>query len=133
MEYDHHTQDDLRAKLATQSKQDKAQLISQGRWPPPWQEADFAIQQDEGRLLSAIADNAGLEWHSGIPRICKTVASMIGMGTIGNAKATVKRCIMAGYVKARHDREAGLIMLDLTDLGAAMLDLWEEDQADNAS
>jgi len=129
MEYDAHTQDDLRVKLASQYRQDVLTLIAQGRWPPPWQEADFAIQHDEGRLLSAIADNAGLEWHSGIPRICKRVANLLGMATVGNAKATVKRCVVLKYVRARHDKEAGVIMLDLTDLGAAMLELWEDENS----
>ena len=127
MEYDSHTQDDLRVKLASQYRQDTATLIAQGRWPPPWQDADFAIQQDEGRLLSAIADNAGLPWHPRNQAVCKVVSDMLGMTATGNAKATVHRCVQLKYVRARHDKESHCFMLDLTDLGAAMLELWEDD------
>ena len=129
MEYSEHTQDDLRIKLSRQWRDDMSILITQGRYPPPWVNEDFSIQADEGRLLSSIADNCGVQWHSGSATICRNVANMLGMSAIGNAKATVKRCIQLGYVKARYDRDYCLIMLDLTDLGAAMLELWEDENS----
>jgi len=132
MEYASHTQDDLRQSLTRQYRQDVSTLISHGRWPPPWQNDDFAIQNDEGRLLSAIADNAGLPWRDDSAALCKRVTDLLGMTATGNAKATVKRCIVLGYVRARYDRDMGVIMLDLTDLGASMLELWEDEQEDNA-
>jgi len=114
-----------RRALQEQYRNDVATLITQGRWPPPWVNEDFSIQQDEGRLLSAIADNAGMAWRDDSPVLCRAIANVLGMVAIGNAKATVKRCIELGYVRARYDRDQSVIMLDLTDLGAAMLELWE--------
>jgi len=114
-----------RKNLQEQVQADTRALIEQGRWPPPWINEDFAIQNDEGRLLSAIADNAGLPWHSRIPSICKAVLTALNMQEIGNAKATVARCISLGYIHARYDAELAVMRLNLTDLGAAMLELWE--------
>jgi len=124
MEYDEHS---YRRALQAQVKADTATLVSQGRWPPSWVNEDFAIQHDEGRLLSSIADHAGLPWRDDSKVICARVATVLGMTAIGNAKATVKRCITLGYVRARYDRDNAVIMLDLTDLGAAMLELWEDE------
>lgn len=118
-----------RQNLKRQVQIDTRALIEQGRWPPPWQNEDFSIQNDEGRLLSAIADNAGLPWHSRIPSICKAVLIALDMQEIGNAKATVARCISLGYVHARYDRELAIMRLNLTDLGAAMLELWEDENS----
>lgn len=114
-----------RKQLTDQYRKDVSTLITQGRWPPPWVNEDFAIQHDEARLLTAIADNAGMAWRDDNRAICQSVAFALGMNAIGNAKATIKRCLALGYIKARHDRDMAVIMLDLTDLGAAMLELWE--------
>ena len=117
-----------RQNLQRQVQADTRALIAQGRWPPPWINEDFAIQNDEGRLLSAIADNQGLPWHSRIPSICQAVLTALNMQEIGNAKATVARCISLGYIHARYDSELAIMRLNLTDLGAAMLELWEDEQ-----
>jgi len=117
-----------RQNLQRQVQDDTRALIAQGRWPPPWINEDFAIQNDEGRLLSAIADHQGLPWHSRIPSICKAVLTALNMQEIGNAKATVARCISLGYIHARYDAELAVMRLNLTDLGAAMLELWECEQ-----
>lgn len=114
-----------RKQLTDQYRKDVSTLITQGRWPPPWVNEDFAIQHDEARLLTVIADNAGMAWRDDNRAICQSVAFALGMNAIGNAKATIKRCLALGYIKARHDRDMAVIMLDLTDLGAAMLELWE--------
>ena len=121
-------QHEYRRHLTDQYRKDVHCLITQGRWPPPWVNEDFAIQHDEARLLTAIADNAGLHWRDDNRAICQSVAFALGMNAIGNAKATIKRCLALGYIKARHDRDMAVIMLDLTDLGAAMLELWEDEQ-----
>lgn len=120
-----------RKQLTDQYRKDVSTLITQGRWPPPWVNEDFAIQHDEARLLTAIADNAGMAWRDDNRAICQSVAFALGMNAIGNAKATIKRCLALGYIKARHDRDMAVIMLDLTDLGAAMLELWECEQEGN--
>ncbi len=117
-----------RNNLQAQVQADTRSLISKGRWPPPWINEDFAIQNDEGRLLSAIADNQGLPWHSRIPSICQAVLTALNMQEIGNAKATVARCISLGYIHAKYDAELAVMRLNLTDLGAAMLELWEDEQ-----
>ena len=117
-----------RNNLQAQVQADTRALIAQGRWPPPWINEDFAIQNDEGRLLSAIADNQGLPWHSRIPSICQAVLTALNMQEIGNAKATVARCISLGYIHAKYDSELAVMRLNLTDLGAAMLELWEDEQ-----
>lgn len=128
MEYDQQT---YRRNLANQYRVDCMTLISQGRWPPPWVNEDYTIQQDEGRLLSSIADNAGLSWRDDDPSLCSSIASMLGMTAIGNAKATIKRCIQLGYVKAQYCRDLEVIRLNLTDLGAAMLELWEDENSES--
>ena len=117
-----------RKLLQAQVQADTRALISQGRWPPPWINEDFAIQNDEGRLLSSIADHQGLPWHSRIPSICQAVLTALNMQEIGNAKATVARCISLGYIHAKYDAELAVMRLNLTDLGAAMLELWEDEQ-----
>ena len=122
-----YTQDQYRQLLAAQYAADIRALIAQDRFPPPWQNDDFAIQNDEGRLLSAIADNQGLPWHSRIPSICQAVLTALNMQEIGNAKATVARCISLGYIHAKYDAELAVMRLNLTDLGAAMLELWEDE------
>lgn len=124
-----YTETQYRQFLTAQYAADIRALIEQGRFPPPWVNEDFVIQADEGNLLSAIADNAGLPWHSRVPSICKDVLNALGMNEIGNAKATVARCIKLGYVHARYDRERAIMRLNLTDLGAAMLELWEDDNS----
>lgn len=131
MEYSEHNQDELRQLLTRQHRDDVAELIEQGRWPPPWMGADYVIKKDEGALLSAIADNCGLPWSDKQPALCKALADMIGMPTIGHAKTTVERCIKLGYIRARLDRDMGYIMLDLKQLGSSMLELWEDDQEES--
>ena len=123
-----YTQDQYRQLLTAQYAADIRALIAQDRFPPPWVNEDFAIQNDEGRLLSAIADKQGLPWHSRIPSICQAVLTALNMQEIGNAKTTVARCISLGYIHAKYDAELAVMRLNLTDLGAAMLELWEDEQ-----
>lgn len=97
-------------------------------------ERDFTLQQDEARLLAAIADNCGLAWADANAAICLTTTGMIGMTAIGNAKAVVMRCIHLGYIVAHYDEGRTCQRLDLTEYGRELLDDWEEEQtlkADN--
>jgi len=124
-------QDHLRNALAAQYQKDLATLRASGIWPPPWQNEDFTIQQDEARLLSAIADNFGLKWGDAMTAVCIETANMIDMPTVGHARAVIVRCIELDYITSSFDRANHCIRLDLTNLGREMLDFWEEDQNEN--
>lgn len=122
-------QDALRRALVKQRDADLEALRARGIWPPPWQNDDFTIQQDEARLLSAIADNFGLPWSDNNGPICLDTTHSIGMTAIGNARAVIVRCLQLGYIEAKHDKARHCIRLDMTNLGREMLDLWEEDNS----
>jgi len=120
-------QDHLRQALASQYASDLSTLRARGIWPPPWSNDEFLIQQDEARLLSAIADNFGLKWGDALSAVCIETANMIDMPTVGHARAVIVRCIDLGYITSSFDRANHCIRLDLTNLGLEMLDLWEDE------
>lgn len=122
-------QDVLARAMTKQRDDDIATLRARGIWPPPWQNEDFTIQQDEARLLTAIADNFGLPWANNNGQTCIDTTRAIGMNVTGNARAVIVRCLKLGYIQAKHDKSRQCIRLDMTYLGRQMLDMWEEEQS----
>lgn len=119
--------DALARAMDASIKQDRHILQERGFWPPPWQDADYILQQDEARLLSAIADHMGLAWSDSNQCICQATTNAIGMVAIGNAKAVLKRCHDLGYIEFKFDEAENVFKINLTFLGRDLLDEYEDE------
>ena len=124
-------QDDLARAMDRQLKQDHDAIRSRGIIPP-WINFDQPLQQDEARLLGAIADNMGLPWSDSNGPVCLSTTRAIGMTAIGNARAVIVRCLRMGYSCCTYDAATCNMRLDLTMIGRELLDMFEDDQNLNA-
>lgn len=124
----HDWQRDLARAMDEQLRMDQQALRKRGHWPPPWIERDFTLQQDEARLLTAIADNCGIAWSDSNPEICRETVDLLKMTATGNARYTITKCIQLGFVVARFDEGRTCQRLDLTEYGRELLDDWEDEQ-----
>jgi len=128
---EHDWQDDLARVMDKQRMADIVTMRAKGIWPPPWLNEDIVLQQDEARLLSAIADNCGLYWHGMATKAGLATIETIGMPTLGHAKTVIMRCYELGYIAIIFDNDAMCRRIDMTELGRDMLDMWETDQEGN--
>ncbi len=85
------------------------------------QNDSYVLQQDEARLMQAIADQGYLHWQDGSKPLMRAATDAIGMVAIGNARAVVAKCQRMGYIK-------GIVLdghgrLVLTNTGWSMLEL----------
>jgi len=87
------------------------------------QNESFVLQQDEARLMQAIADEGHLPWQDGSKPLMRATTSALGMVAIGNARAVVEKCLRLGYIKGIVRNGHGQLVL--TDTGWSMLELHE--------
>lgn len=130
------------AALQAQCQADMDHLAEQGRIPN-WIEIGDALQKDERRLLSLIADHCGYiergsvitrhgEDSSGLfsvehARIVDKLTVDAGFSADGNALAVVNRCLANKWITRDWDAVEGANRLNLTMRGKWYLDMAEND------
>lgn len=130
------------ANLAAQAKADLTTIMAQGRIPP-WLELDNILQRDEYRLLDLIEERGGYVYcdhvtveygkdASGlipvsVTRRVDSLTHDAGFTSPSNCKATVNKCVEAGWIERGACAITGNERLDLTRMGRFVKDLSEFD------
>ena len=139
---DNPSETEYAASLAAQVKADLETIMSQGRIPP-WLELDNILQRDEYRLLDLIEERGGYVYGDHVTvEYGKDVTGLIpvsvtrrvdslthdaGFTSPSNCKATVNKCVEAGWIEPCNCGVTGRERFDLTRMGRFVKDLSEFD------
>lgn len=135
------TQSELGKLMRATYQDDLDRIVSSGRIPN-WIELETYVQQDDRRLLDLIDATAGYVMGDPVTvtygdnvtgllsvpvvRHVDSLTHDAGFDSPGNCKATINRCMAAGWIVKGVDI-SGAIRYDLTERGRWCLDLVEND------
>lgn len=107
-------EDELREALIAQYADDLRVLRERGYFHPPWTNIDYIAKNDHFKLMTAIADHAGIEFDP------EYIRDLMGMKATANAMAVVNGAVKADLIERRDD------YLMLTFYGRDVLEHVEE-------
>lgn len=141
-ESDNPSETEYASNLAAQVKADLTTIMAQGRIPP-WLELDNILQRDEYRLLDLIEERGGYVYGDhvtveygkdasglipvSVTRRVDSLTHDAGFTSPSNCKATVNKCVDAGWIEHGTCGVTGRERLDLTRMGRFVKDLSEHD------
>jgi len=114
-------QDIYRRALEMQWRLDNEYIKSLGL-TPPWQSEPAELPQHIARLLTAIADHGGLEWHETDFIVRAYFTNDIGLRNIPNAKQTINEALALGFITAPMIDSVPMIMLTCAGIAALEAD-----------
>jgi hypothetical protein len=114
-------QDIYRRALETQWHTDLACIRLNGI-APPWQSEPAELPQHIARLLTAVADNGGLQWHDTDFIVRAYLTNDIGLQNIPNAKQTINEAHALGFISIPLIDNVKTIMLTCAGISALEAD-----------
>jgi len=114
-------QDVYRRAIESQWRLDNEHIKALGL-TPPWQSEPAELPQHIARLLTVIADNGGLEWHSNNYTTRINATHAIGLHNIPNAKQTINEALALGFISVPVIDSVPMIMLTCAGISALEAD-----------